>query len=45
MKYRFRGKYGSNPDIFGEVNFSVLNTFTVLFHFKIEGIFIFWGRK
>lgn len=36
MKYRFRGKCGSNPDTFSEINFSVLNTCTVLKTFLFQ---------
>lgn len=47
-QYKIQGhfKCGSSPDIFGKVNFYILNThFPKLFHFKIEGVFVFWGKK
>lgn len=45
MKYRVTLNVSPSPDIF-EVNFHILNThFPKLFHFKIEGVFIFWGKK
>lgn len=46
MKYKSTLNVVPSPDIFGEVNFHILNTcFPKLFHFKIEGVFIFWWKE
>lgn len=46
--YEIQGhfKCGASLDIFAKVNFCILSThFPKLFHFKFEGVFIFWEKK